>query len=338
VKEPKSHKAYVVCVNAVSLDADKQAIIERVSRFCKGAEKEQIKLAVEDPPFSFRRMNFDSAQAAKQELEKLGCTLDIRESAGVFSAEEAVIVEESRRKHKMRLAKGVDEQQMIDNLWVFTSEDIAVEAYRTFRTNLLVRMKRDEVNSFLFTSASPKEGKSTVVANLGITLANAGKKTILVDMDLRNPILHKFMGIDNSVGLSNIVLDGGDPNAVISHTVFDRLHLLTSGPLLPNPAELLSSSSARELLTGLARDFDVVLVDAPPVIGLTDAVVIGTIVGDVFIVVKAGRTSRQRTALAVQMLENVGCRILGAVLNEVDVDKPYYRVYSYSGRRQAREH
>jgi len=335
MKELKSHKAYVVCVKAVSPDADKQAVIERISRFCKGAKKEQIRLAVESPPFSFRRMNFDSAQAAKQELEKMGCTLDIRESMGVFSAEEAVIVEESRRKHKMRLAKGVDAQQMIDNLSVFTSEDIAVEAYRTFRTNLLVRMKHDGINSFLFTSASPKEGKSTVVANLGIALANAGKKTILVDMDLRNPILDKFMGIDNSVGLSNVILDGGDPDAVISHTVFERLHLLTSGPLLPNPAEILSSPSARELLTGLANDFDVVLVDAPPVIGLTDAVVIGTIVGDVFIVVRAGRTSRQRTALAVQMLGNVGCRILGAVLNEVDVQKPYYRVYSYSRRRQA---
>ena len=334
MKESKFHKAYVVCVNVLSPDADRQAIFERISGFCKGAAEEQIRRAMETPPFSFRRMNFDSAQAAKQELERLGCSLDIRESTGVSSAEEAVIVEESRRKHRMRLARGVDEQRMIDSLSVFTSEDVAVEAYRAFRTNLLVRMKQDGTNSFLFTSASPKEGKSTVVANLGIALANAGKKTILVDMDLRSPILHRFMGIDNSVGVSNIVLDGGDPNAVVSHTVFDRLHVLTSGPLLPNPAELLSSSSVRDLLTFLAKEFDVVLVDAPPVIGLTDAVVIGTIVGDVFIVVKAGRTSRQQTALAIQMLENIGCRILGAVLNEVDVHKPYYRVYSYSRRRR----
>ncbi len=330
MRKATSQKNYMVCVNAVSPDADKRAIVERLSKFCKGAEKDQIERAVESPPFSFRRMNFDSAQAAKQELEKLGCALDIREGAGVFSAEETVLLEEARRRHRTRLAKGVDEQRMADNIKVFTSDDIVVEAYRNFRTNLLVRMKQEGVNSFLFTSASPQEGKSTVVANLGIALANAGKKTILVDMDLRHPVLHRFLGIDNSVGLSSIVLDGGEPNEIISHTAFDRLHLLTSGPALPNPAELLSSSAVRELLAGFAEEFDVVLVDAPPVIGLTDAVVIGTILGNAFIVVRAGRTSRQQTSVAVRTLENVGCRILGAVLNEVDVHKPYYRVYTYS--------
>jgi len=332
MRKSTSQESYMVCVNNVSPEADKRVIIERLLKFCKGAERNQIELAVENPPFSFRRMNFDSAQAAKQELEKLGCALDIREGAGVFSAEETVLLEEARRKHRTRLAKGVDEQHMIDSLKVFTSNDIVVEAYRTFRTNLLVRMKQEGVKSFLFTSASPQEGKSTVVANLGIALANAGKKTILVDMDLRNPVLHRFMGIDNSVGLSSIVLDGGEPDAIISHTVFDRLHLLTSGPVPPNPAELLSSSTVRELLASLAEEFDVVLADAPPVIGLTDAVVIGTILGNAFIVVRAGRTSRQQTSGAVRMLENVGCRVLGAVLNEVDVHKPYYRVYTYSRR------
>ncbi|RLC47531.1 MAG: hypothetical protein DRH70_03155 [Candidatus Coatesbacteria bacterium] len=335
MKEDKPQKSYMVCVNEISSDADVQAIIENLSKFCKGARLDEVEHAVQSPPFSFRRMNFDSAQAAKEELEKLGCAVDIREGTGVSSAEEQLLFAQTSRKHKIRFAKGIDERQLIDSLDVFTSEDPAVEAYRALRTNLLVQMKQDNINSFLVTSPSPKEGKSTTVANLGIALANAGKKTILVDMDLRHSVLHEFMGIDNSLGVTNIVLDSLDPDLAISHTVFERLHFLPSGPTPPNPAEILSSSSVRELLAMLSNDFDVVLVDSPPIIGLTDAVVLGTIVGGVFLVIRAGRTSRQQMSLAVQMLQNVGCHILGAVLNEVDIHKPYYKVYAYSRSSRA---
>ncbi|HUT04221.1 MAG TPA: CpsD/CapB family tyrosine-protein kinase [bacterium] len=335
MKKDKPQKSYMVCVKEISSDADVRAIIEKLSKFCKGARMEEIEHAIKSPPFSFRRMNFDSAQAAKEELERLGCALDIREGTGVSSAEEQLLFAQTSRKHMMRLAKGVDEQQLLQGLDVFTSEDPSVEAYRALRTNLLVQMKQDGVNSFLITSPSASEGKSTIVANLGIALANAGKKTILVDMDLRHSVLHEFMGVDNSLGVTNVVLDGLDPDSAISHTVFERLHVLPSGPTPPNPAEILSSSSVRELLATLSDDFDVVLVDSPPLIGLTDAVVLGTIVGGVVLVIRAGRTSRQQMSLAVQMLENVGCRVLGAVLNEVDVHKPYYKVYAYSRPRRA---
>jgi len=291
MKEDKPQKSYMVCVNEITSDADVQAIIENLSKFCKGARLDEVEHAVQSPPFSFRRMNFDSAQAAKEELEKLGCAVDIREGTGVSSAEEQLLFAQTSRKHKIRFAKGIDERQLIDSLDVFTSEDPAVEAYRALRTNLLVQMKQDNINSFLVTSPSPKEGKSTTVANLGIALANAGKKTILVDMDLRHSVLHEFMGIDNSLGVTNIVLDSLDPDLAISHTVFERLHFLPSG--------------------------------------------LGTIVGGVFLVIRAGRTSRQQMSLAVQMLQNVGCHILGAVLNEVDIHKPYYKVYAYSRSSRA---
>ncbi|MBN1592710.1 MAG: CpsD/CapB family tyrosine-protein kinase [Candidatus Coatesbacteria bacterium] len=332
MKKSTSLDNYMVCVNNISPEADKNAIIEKLARFCKGAARQDIQVAVDNPPFSFRRMNFDSAQSAKQELEKLGCMLDIREGTGVFSAEETVLLESAKRKHSLRLAKGADEAKMFERVKFFASDDVVVESFRTLRTNLLVRMNQGGINSLFLTSASPQEGKSTTATNLGIAMANAGKRTLLVDMDLRNPVLHSFLGIDNSVGLSSIVFDGIEPNMAISHTVFDRLHLLPSGPLLPNPAELLSSSTVRDLLTDLAGQFDVLLADAPPIIGLTDAVVIGTILGDALIVVRADRTSRQQTGVAVQMLENVGCRILGAILNEVDMHKPFYRVYAYSRR------
>lgn len=330
MKETPPQRTYTVCVSLVSDDADKEAIIKRLSRFCRGASREQIEQAIQSPPFSFRRMSFDSAKSAKDELELLGCRADIREGSGVSSPEESVLFERAKRRHGTRMAKEVDEEALQARMRAFASDDLEVEAYRTLRTNILVTIKEEGRNAFLITSASPKEGKSTVVANLGIALASAGKKTILVDMDLRKPVLHLFMDIDNSFGIANIVLDDLEPDAAISHTAFDRLHLLPSGPIQPNPAELLSSKAVRELLAVLAEQFDVVLVDSPPVIGLTDAVVIGSIIGDAFLVVKAGHTPRQQAVLAVRMLEDVKCRVLGTILNEIDLTKPYYRVYAYS--------
>lgn len=321
---------YTVCVNFVADDVDREALVRKLSRFCRGASKEEIELAIQSPPFSFRRMNFDSAQTAKDDLERLGCRVDIREGSGVSSPEETVLFHRAKQRHSTRMAKDVDEELLQARMRAFASDDREVEAYRTLRTNILVTIKEEGRNAFLITSASPGEGKSTVVANLGIALASAGKKTILVDMDLRQPVLHLFMGVDNSLGLSNVVFDDLDPDAAISHTAYGRLHLLPSGPIQPNPAELLSSKAVRELLEALAEQFDVVLVDSPPAVGLTDAVVIGSIIGDAFLVVRAGHTIKQQAALAVRMLEDVKCRVLGAILNEVDLTRPYYRVYSYS--------
>ncbi|MCD6327938.1 CpsD/CapB family tyrosine-protein kinase [bacterium] len=330
--EDSSRKAYMVCVTFVPDDGDTGALVDRLQAFCKGASKERIQQALENPPFTFRRMNFDSAQNAKKDLERLGCAVEIREGAGAANPNETVLWEKESQKHQMRLAKGVDADLIKKSIEIFSSSNAAVEAYRTLRTNLLVRMKEKIGNIFLITSPAPKEGKSTTVANLGIALANTGKKTLLLDLDLRAPVLHKYLGIDNSLGLSNVMLDNLSPEIAISRTIFDKLHILPTGPLQPNPAELLSSSAMPGLLDYLSAEFDLVIVDSPPIIGLTDSVVIGSAIGNAFLMIRSGHSSRQQAVQAMRMLENVNCRILGAVLNEVDLDKAGYGLYGYSNR------
>lgn len=328
-QNPSSRVHFSVCVRSVEPGADKSAITEKLSKFCRGATKEELEVAVSNPPFSFRRTSFEAAQAAKVALEGLGCSVYIREGEGVSLAEETVLLDEARRAYRLRLARGVDEERIAKRISFFTTDHTAAEAYRTLRTNLLVTMQEEQVNGFLFTSALPGEGKSTTIVNLGVALASAGKKTILVDMDLRRPALDKVLGIDNSLGVSNVILDGLDARRAISSTLAERLHLLPSGPMPPNPAELLSSSVAKELMGFLTDEFDVVLVDSPPVIGLTDAAVIGAVVGNALLVVLAGQTPREQATLAVRMLEDVRCRVLGVVLNQIDLRKPYYRYYFY---------
>jgi len=321
---------YMVCVSSTSADSDAELIIRKLQKLCRGAARERIEKALSHPPFSFRRMSFDAAQSAKADLERLGCVVDIREQTGAVSPAETVLWEKEEPLYQARFASGVDEEFLREQTGVFTSKDAAVEAYRTFRTNLLVKMKEEDTNTFVFTSALPKEGKSVTVANVGISLANTGKNTLLVDLDLRSPTLHTYFGVDSSIGITNIVLDSLDAETAISRTVFDRLNLLPSGPLQPNPSEILSSSAVKELMGYLSNKFDVVLLDSPPVIGLTDSVVIGSIISSVFMVVRSGYTPRQQAELAVRMLENVNCRIHGVVLNEVDMAKTRYGLYGYT--------
>lgn len=193
------------------------------------------------------------------------------------------------------------------------------EAYRSLRTNLEFSSLDNPLHSLLVTSAAPDEGKSTTLANLGVINAQAGKRVILLDCDLRRPRLHELFGLGNNAGVTTALLD---PKASLPFqaTSVPNLQVMTSGPLPPNPADLLASERMNGLLTQAMAEADLVLVDAPPVIAVTDAALLATKVDGVLLVVSAGQTRREHAQRARELLAKVNANLVGAVLNNAAVD------------------
>jgi len=187
------------------------------------------------------------------------------------------------------------------------------EAYRTLRTNLSFSSLDEPIRTLVVTSAAPEEGKSTTIANLAVTMAQGGKKTILVDCDLRRPTLHEIFNLPAEPGLTNLLLEDRDQQ-LVHDTEVEGLQVLTSGPLPPNPADLLGSQKIDQIISQLASSADIVLFDAPPVIAVTDATVLGSKVNGVLLVINAGKTRREHAARARELLDRANVRIIGAAL------------------------
>ena len=203
------------------------------------------------------------------------------------------------------------------------------EAYRTLRTNLDFSSLDKPIKTMLVTSAGPEEGKSTVLANLAVTTAQAGREVILVDCDLRRPTLHNIFDLKNDVGLTTMVVDDAAMESPpLRDTGVESLQLVSSGPLPPNPSELLGSRRMEEIIAALLERADVVLFDAPPVVAVTDAAVLATKVDGVLLVVNAGGTKRDYARVAKARLEKVNANLLGAVLNNVRFDVSLHRYYT----------
>jgi capsular exopolysaccharide synthesis family protein len=197
----------------------------------------------------------------------------------------------------------------------------AAEAYRTLRTNLTFAALDKPLETLIITSAAPGESKSSVLANLAVTMAQGERRTILVDADLRRPVLHEIFGVANDRGLiTMIVEEAGLDDPPLMDVGVDSLWLVPSGPLPPNPADILGSRKMEEVIAALKARADVVLFDAPPVVAVTDAAVLGTKVDGVLLVVCAGRTRREHAQRAKELLERVHVRIIGAVLNDAPRD------------------
>jgi len=193
------------------------------------------------------------------------------------------------------------------------------EAYRTLRTNLSFSSLDEPIKTLVVTSPTPDEGKSTTIANLAVTMAQGGRKTILVDCDLRRPSLHTFFNCQPEPGLTNLLLDK-DSEPSLQETEVDDLFLLSSGPLPPNPADLLGSKRMDHIISKLGDVADIVLFDAPPVIAVTDATILGAKVDGVLLVISAGRTKREHAQRAKDMLEKANVRIVGAALTNAPKD------------------
>jgi capsular exopolysaccharide synthesis family protein len=208
----------------------------------------------------------------------------------------------------------------------------ASEAYRTLRTNLYFSSLDRALETLVVTSAAPGEGKSTTLGNLAVTLAQGDRRTILVDADLRRPSLHTFFDADNSHGLTTMAVeDEALAEPPLLSTGVENLWLLPSGPLPPNPAEILGSGRMQEIIEALKGRADMVLFDAPPVVAVTDAAVLGTKVDGVLLVISAGRTRREHALRAKELLERVKVRLVGAVLNNAPPDQSMGGYYTANG-------
>ncbi|HEC33363.1 MAG TPA: polysaccharide biosynthesis tyrosine autokinase [Chloroflexi bacterium] len=205
----------------------------------------------------------------------------------------------------------------------------AAEAYRALRTNLTFAALDKPLETLVITSATPGEGKSTTLANLAVTMAQGERRTIMVDADLRRPSLHEIFGVSNGRGLTTMFVEPEAlENPPLAETGVEGLLLLPSGPLPPNPADLLGSRRMEEVIATLRKRADILLLDAPPVVAVTDSAVLGTKVDGVLLVVSSGRTRRDHAQRARELLERVHVRVVGAVLTNAPLDVSlggYYR-------------
>jgi succinoglycan biosynthesis transport protein ExoP len=210
------------------------------------------------------------------------------------------------------------------------------EAYRTLRTSLLFTASQNGVGKVLITSSQDEEGKTTTVANLGMVLAQAGKRVVLVDADLRKPRLHRFFGVENRVGLTNVLAQEVEPPEAVVQSGVPNLVLLPCGPIPGNPAELLSSDAMGAMLQHLGKIADFVLVDSAPVLAAADASILATYADAVLLVADADRSTRGSVAQARVQLDQVNAKVVGAVLNNFDLSRarayPYYYQYYYEYR------
>ena len=202
------------------------------------------------------------------------------------------------------------------------------EAYRILRTNIAFAATAKPIKSVLITSTLPQEGKTTTCINLGITLAQQGHKTIILDCDFRRPMMHSYFSQlvkDNHHGLSDVLLDRLKLKDSIIKSTTDNLSFVTSGTIPSNPAELLGSSKMAQLMQQFKEDYEYVIVDAPPALGVADARVLGRIADAIVVVVMARKTNRDAVIEVKEELERSGEKIIGFVLNGVDLTKHYYR-------------
>jgi succinoglycan biosynthesis transport protein ExoP len=216
----------------------------------------------------------------------------------------------------------------------------AAEMCRAIRTNLLFMSPDKPFRTVVVSSAGPSEGKSTVVINLGMVMAQTGTRVLLMDTDMRRPRLHKAFGVPDDMGVSSLVVGEGSLERAIKSTDVPNLFVLPCGPLPPNPAELLHTRAFSELLGKLHERFDCILLDSPPLGPVSDALVLSKQADGILLVLKAGRTQREQAKRAIRSLRDVKARVIGALLNHVDMrggkgsDYSTYNYYrSYGGER-----
>lgn len=201
------------------------------------------------------------------------------------------------------------------------------EQYRTIRTNIQFASADGELRSFMVTSASPGEGKSTTAANLAIVFAQQGKRVLLVDSDLRKPTMHYTFRVTNTVGLTNVLTRQASLVEAVQATDVEKLDLLSSGPIPPNPAELLSSRMMEQMLAEAYKQYDLVVFDSPPVLAVTDAQVLANQCQGTVLVVKSGVTELENALKAKELLQAAKAKLLGAVLNNKALKSSSYYYY-----------
>ena len=205
------------------------------------------------------------------------------------------------------------------------------ETLRIVRTNILFSAIDEKLKTILITSSLPGEGKSFISANLAVTFALNNHKVLLIDCDMRKGRIHKIFNLENDIGFSNLLIDdiNADLKRYIKKTEYDNLSIITMGSIPPNPSELLSSARCKVVLSMLKNKFDYIIFDGTPVNGLTDSIIMSTLVDKVVIVSSLGDTNVDALKNCKQALVNVDASIAGVIANKVPTDNNNY--YSYYG-------
>jgi capsular exopolysaccharide synthesis family protein len=221
-------------------------------------------------------------------------------------------------------------------------QSVPAEAYRSIRTSILFLNPEAPLRTLLITSSEPREGKTATTVNLAISLAQLGNRVVVIDADLRAPRCHRALGVPAGPGLAEVLRGQAElSNVVLALNLEEgritvgsaegetRLHLLQSGRPPGDPSELIASPRMREVLQQLSQQYDMVLIDSPPVFPITDSAILAPVVDGVVLVVRGHRTKRQVTTEALERLHFMKANVVGCVLNGVDPGSGYYRSYSY---------
>ncbi|MCK8827675.1 CpsD/CapB family tyrosine-protein kinase [Natroniella acetigena] len=209
----------------------------------------------------------------------------------------------------------------------------AAEAYRTLRTNISFLSPDDPLTKISLSSSGPSEGKSLTVANLAISMAQNNKDVIVIDADLRKPMQHKFYGMTNFAGLSNVLTGEIGFAEGLQETGIDGLRLLTTGTIPPNPSELLNSKKMEEVIKQAEAESDMLIIDTPPVIAVTDTAILATKVDGILLVIASHEAEQDMVVKAKEQLDKVQANVIGTVLNKYPIDKGrgYQNYYYYYG-------
>lgn len=212
-------------------------------------------------------------------------------------------------------------------------KSINAEQYRTIRTNINFSMPDQELRTLLVTSASPSEGKSTTTSNIAIVFAQEGKKVLLIDADMRKPTTHYTFKVQNAHGLSSVLTRQCQAKEAIQESEIENLWILPSGPVPPNPAELVASKNMSLLTKQLLEEFDLIIFDTPPILSVADAQIVSNKVDGTVLVINTGKSEKDSAIKAKELLLSAKANILGVILNNFNIEKDHY-YYHYYGTEE----
>ncbi|MEK4629447.1 MAG: CpsD/CapB family tyrosine-protein kinase [Solibacillus sp.] len=233
-----------------------------------------------------------------------------------------------RRKKKKKLQHSKIARKLVT---ISGGKSYILEQFRTIRTNITFSMTDQELKTILVTSSTPGEGKSTNAANLGVVFAQEGKRVLIIDGDLRKPTLHHTFKTFNKVGLSKVLTKKASIEEAIQETFIVGLYVITSGPIPPNPSELLSSNAMDELVLEVQKDYDIIIIDSPPLLSVSDAQILANKCDGTILIVNAGVVEKSAVQKAKAILSTTHSKILGVVLNNYMTPghQKYYEEYSF---------
>ncbi len=241
-------------------------------------------------------------------------------------------IEVHRKSGKSKSSKQMSVTQYPRSVLNFSGDDsVITESYRSLRTNLSFVSPDNPIKTIVLTSAGPSEGKSLTISNLAMAYAQMGKRTLLIDTDLRRPVQHRIFNLKREPGITDCFTENPDFDRIIKKTEKDQLSVITAGTFTPNPAELIASNRMSKLIEYFKEQFDMVFFDTPPIVAVTDATLLGKKMDGLLLVVRSNHTDRIMASRAISSIKNVGVNVIGVVLNDINLLNRYtsYGYYKY---------